>query len=443
MRALLQNLVAGFRLASFQRVTADRFHVSILQLALLSGIEFALGAGVDYLDLEGAGTFNASFVLHALASITLTLGVAALLAAWARTPALLLGYAVAATAMAPAVFAYAYASRATWTMLDLDQNPAWAWVWIIGWPLIIGVLLMRAANLWAPLKMSTRIAMTAFLMAVVAAGLWLLPREEAWYPASPETETLGIGRHEALLYQQAGLLEQTLNTLQPQRPNAPDLYFVGFAGYGWQDVFMKEVNTVRALFDSRFDTRGRSVVLINNAKTSASVPIASTTALHTTLRRVGKLIDPEEDVLFLFVTSHGSTDPAYLSVDHDGLDLTQLTPERLRSALAATPIKWKVIVVSACYSGGFIPALRDDNTLVITASSADRNSFGCDDRNSMTDFGRAYFEEALNKTASFTAAFELARKRIAEREQAEGLTPSQPQMAVGKNFAAHWRGRLD
>ena len=443
MRALLQNLVAGYRLASFQRVTADRFHVSILQLALLSGIEFALGAGVDYLDLEGAGTFNASFVLHALASITLTLGVAALLAAWARTPALLLGYAVAATAMAPAVFAYAYASRTTWTMLDLDQNPAWAWVWMIGWPLIIGVLLMRAANLWAPLRMSTRIAMTAFLMAVVAAGLWLLPREEAWYPASPETETLGIGRHEALLYQQASLLEQTLNTLQPQRPNAPDLYFVGFAGYGWQDVFMKEVNTVRALFDSRFDTRGRSVVLINNTKAIAGVPIASTTALQLVLDRVGALLDPEEDVLFLFVTSHGSTDPAYISVDNDGLDLTQLTPVRLKTALDATPIKWKVIVVSACYSGGFIPALRDEHTLVITASSADRNSFGCDDRNSMTDFGRAYFEEALNKTRSFTAAFEMAKKRIAEREKAEGLTPSQPQMAMGKQFAAHWQGRFD
>jgi hypothetical protein len=111
--------------------------------------------------------------------------------------------------------------------------------------------------------------------------------------------------------------------------------------------------------------------------------------------------------------------------------------------LAATPIKWKVIVVSACYSGSFIPALRDDNTLVITASSADRNSFGCDARNSMTDFGRAYFVEALKQTKSFTAAFELARTRIAAREKAEGLTPSQPQMALGKAFAAKWRGSYD
>ena len=441
MRALLLNLLAGFRLATFQRVSADHFHVSILQLVLLFAIEFGLGVGAAYLSLDGDGYFNTSYVLYALASVTLTLSMAALLAFWTRTPALLPAYAVAATAMSPMLIAYSYASRSAWQTLELSQGVAWAWM--AGWLLLMALLLMRAVAVWVPLKRAKRIAISGFLVAVLAAELWLLPREEAWYPATPETETLGIGRHEALLYQQAGLLERTLNTLQPQRPNVPDLYFVGFAGYGWQDVFMKEVNTVRALFDNRFDSRGRSVVLINNTKATAGVPIASTTALQITLNRVGKLLDPEEDVLFLFVTSHGSTDPAYISVNNTGLDLTQLTPERLKTALAATPIKWKVIVVSACYSGGFIPALRDDNTLVITASSADRNSFGCDDSNSMTDFGRAYFEEALNKTRSFTAAFEMAKKRIAEREKAEGLTHSQPQMAMGKNFAAHWRGQLD
>ena len=441
MRALLLNLLAGFRLATFQRVAVDQLHVSIPQLVLLSGVEFGLGVGAAYLSLDGDGNFNTVYVLYALASLTLTLGMAALLAFWTHTPALLPGYAVAATAMSPMLIAYSYASRSAWQTLEPNQEVAWAWM--LGWLLLIMLLLMRAVRVWAPLKRAKRVAISGFLVAVLAAELWLLPHVEAWYPASPETETLGIGRHEALLYQQAGLLDHTLNTLQPQRPNAPDLYFVGFAGSGWQDVFMKEVNTVRALFDNRFDTRGRSVVLINDTKQTSGVPIASTTALQVTLNRVGALLDPEEDVLFLFITSHGSSDPAYISVDNNGLDLTQLTPGRLKTALDATPIKWKVIVVSACYSGGFIPALRDDNSLVITASSADRNSFGCDDSNNMTDFGRAYFEEALNKTRSFTAAFEIAKKRIAEREKAEGLTPSQPQMAMGKQFAAHWRGRFD
>lgn len=444
MRDLLRNLLAGFRLATFFRVDADEFRVSIRQLVWLSLIEFGLGVGIGHAMLEGEGIFNPYAVMQALAAVTLTLALAALLAHWLRTPALLLGYAVATTAMAPMLLAYAYGGYAAWQTLDPGLGDT---VWTALWLFLIAVpLLTRAVGLWAPLGPGRRLGVAALLATALIAQLRLLPHQEAWYPASTDEadSVLGIGSHEALLYQQPRLLDARLKGLQAQRPAVTDLYFVGFAGYGWQDVFMKEMNTVRALFDRRFGTRGRSLALINNRQTLATTPIATTTALQTALAHVGGLLDPEEDVLFLFVTSHGSDAPAaYISVDHDGLDLTQLTPARLQAALAATPIKWKIIVVSACYSGGFIPALRDDNTLVITASRADRNSFGCDDSNSMTDFGRAFFDEALNQTQSFTAAFEAARKRIAAREQAEGRTPSLPQMAMGKHFAARWRGRFD
>jgi hypothetical protein len=422
-------------------VHSTDFRVSIRQLTWLLLIEFALGVGISYAMLEGAGSFNVYVVMQALASVTLTLAVAALLAAWLRAPALLLGYAVAATAMAPMLLAYTYGGYALWQRLALDLDDS---VWTLVWLLWISVLLVRAVKLWVPLQLFRQTAVAFFLMIVLAAQLWL-PQQDAWYPDDPDADdsVLDIGGHEALLYQQPRLLDGALHTLHPQRPGASDLYFVGFASYGWQDVFMKEMNTVRDLFDSRFDTRGRSLALINNARTQASAPIATTTALQTALTHVGGLLDPEEDVLFLFVSSHGSDKPAYVSVDHDGLELTQLTPDRLKAALAATPIKWKVIVVSACYSGSFIPALKDDNTLIITASRADRNSFGCEAKNSMTDFGRAYFVEALKQTTSFTAAFKLASQRIAAREQAEGLTPSQPQMSMGKAFAARWHGRYD
>lgn len=438
MRELLRNLLAGFRLATYFRVEASEFRISIRHLVWLSLVEFALTVGIGYLMLEGEGYFNSNAVVHGLASVTLTLAVAALLAHWLRTPALLLGYSVAATAMAPMLLTYTYGGYAIWQRLEFGLGDAvWTWVWLI-W---VSGLLARAVRLWVPLKLGRLMAVDAFLIAVLGIQLWL-PQQQAWYDldANAEESVLEIGGHEALLYQQPGLLKGKLSTLEAHRPNVADLYFVGFAGYGWQDVFMKEMHTVRALFDSRFDTRDRSLALINNKKTLATTPIATTTALQTTLAHVGGLIDPEEDVLFLFVSSHGSDTPPYISVDHDGLQLTQLTPARLKAALSATPIKWKVVVVSACYSGSFIPALKDDNTLVITASSADRNSFGCDDSNDMTDFGRAYFDEALKQTTSFTAAFELARARIAQREIAAGLTPSQPQIALGKNFAAKWQG---
>ena len=41
----------------------------------------------------------------------------------------------------------------------------------------------------------------------------------------------------------------------PERSDIVDLYFVGFAGYDAQDVFMKEVAAARDLIETRFDAR--------------------------------------------------------------------------------------------------------------------------------------------------------------------------------------------
>ena len=43
-----------------------------------------------------------------------------------------------------------------------------------------------------------------------------------------------------------------------------------------------------------------------------------------------------------------------------------IAPETLRHALDEAGIQRRVVVVSACYSGGFVPALQDEHTLVIT-----------------------------------------------------------------------------
>jgi hypothetical protein len=94
-------------------------------------------------------------------------------------------------------------------------------------------------------------------------------------------------------------------------------------------------------------------------------------------------------------------------------------------------IRYRVVVVSACYSGGFIEPLASPETMVITASSADRASFGCRDGGDWTDFGRAFFEDGVAQTASLEEAFQRASRLVAQREAAERLTPSQPQIFVG------------
>ena len=104
---------------------------------------------------------------------------------------------------------------------------------------------------------------------------------------------------------------------------------------------------------------------------------------------------------------------------------------RLRKLLDESGIKHRVVVVSSCYSGGFINALKNDDTLVISASAPDKNSFGCDNENDWTYFGNAYFNEALRNTFSFIKAFDIAKPVIAAREKKEDFEPSNPQMALG------------
>jgi hypothetical protein len=138
----------------------------------------------------------------------------------------------------------------------------------------------------------------------------------------------------------------------------------------------------------------------------------------------------DEDVLVLYLTSHGS-EKHDLAVDFPPLRLAPVDPPALKAALDESGIKWKVVVVSACYSGGFVDALKESQTMIITASAADRQSFGCGNESDFTYLAKALFDEGLRRTRSFEAAFEVARETIARRERGRGFPPSEPQIAAG------------
>lgn len=301
--------------------------------------------------------------------------------------------------------------------------------WLLG---AAGVVAWRLAA--AEPAVRARVALVAVLAS--GANLWLHNDPPMlWYAAVNEEARPRLNIDERVLYGQPRLLDQALAGLQPGRPGVAELYFLGVGGYGQQDVFLREVRTVESLFADRYGTTGRSALLVNNAATVHELPVANAESLGAALRAIGARMNHGEDLLFLFLTSHGSRDHRF-SLAFWPFRFNDITPEMLRRALDDAGIDQRVVVVSACYSGGFIPALADARTLVITAAAADRNSFGCADQNELTDFGRAYFAEALHETRSFTAAFELARTRIAERETAEGLTPSLPQMQGGEALNA-------
>jgi hypothetical protein len=221
---------------------------------------------------------------------------------------------------------------------------------------------------------------------------------------------------ETALYAQRQLLDKALGSLKQREPGRINLYLLAVAGDGSQEVFHREVDFVAREFAERYGTAGRSVVLVNSRNSVASAPMATVSSIRESLKAIAARMNRDEDILFLYVTSHGSREHE-ITLAQSGMDLQGLRPPVLAELLKESGIRWKVVVVSACYSGGFIEPLQDGRTLVIAAARKDRTSFGCADENDFTYFGRAYFKEALPKAASFEDAFRKAEALVDEWER--------------------------
>ena len=194
----------------------------------------------------------------------------------------------------------------------------------------------------------------------------------------------------------------------------------------WSDpVFGSEAAGAAKVVAARFGHGAPVIVLRNTAKSLAAGPAGMARALETA--RHG--LDPERDVLFVVLTSHGSRDGI---VEKGAGRMGLLSPDDVSSILAQSPIRRKVLVVSACFSGIYT-ALANADTLVITAADATHPSFGCVPEARWTYFGDAFFNQALRRTSSVPQAFEDARAIVAARESAQGYDPSNPQIAGGEN----------
>ena len=278
-----------------------------------------------------------------------------------------------------------------------------------------------------------RIRIPLIFLVLIVPPLFFYQRGDLWVSGAEGNESGELTVNDEVLSAQNRLLDGQLASLLPGRAGVTDLYFIGFAGDASQDVFWKELSVTRQLFDTRFKTSGRSVLLVNNPQSATTLPFATAGNLERALARVGEVMNREEDVLFLYLSSHGSKDQE-LEVSNSPLDLKPITPEMLRRQLQKSGIKYKVVVVSACFSGGFIPPLQDSGSLLITAADATRESFGCGFGENFTWFGEAFVGDALRRTFSFTEAFEKSRDTIRKWEEEKGETPSNPQIWAGKEI---------
>jgi len=275
----------------------------------------------------------------------------------------------------------------------------------------------------------------------VAAFAWLSNALDAipdvWAPletqaAEPEN---AIADGEAVLFAQSGRIDRSLAAIARDASPSPRAFFLGFAGVGDEKVFAQEIALAARVLADRYGIAGREVSLINDQRDLESAPLATVSGLGYALRGLASRMNVDRDVLFLSISSHGSEDRA-IAVANADLPLDDLTDEDLADALRESGIRWRVIIISACYAGGFIERLSDPQTIVITAAAADRTSFGCSSARDLTYFGEAFYRDALPDARSLRDAFETAKTALTARERREHITPSNPQAFFGSKMEA-------
>jgi hypothetical protein len=231
-----------------------------------------------------------------------------------------------------------------------------------------------------------------------------------------------------------------LAKLQPQRPGVVDA-FVVVAALNSDPVFGREAREAGRVLAKRFGAEGRTIILADDEGADQAHAVGTPAHLALALARAAALMDRGEDVLVLYTTSHGSPH-AGLNFEHVQYPPAVIAPTQLASMLSQNGIQNRLIMLQACFSGQFVPALAAPRTVVVTAASSMKPSFGCSPGNDWTFFGHALINLAMRKPDTLPRQFRRAVVAIIGWEEKLGIEPSNPQISIGKETGP-WLPALD
>jgi hypothetical protein len=245
----------------------------------------------------------------------------------------------------------------------------------------------------------------------------------------------GSGEAEAapLEQTQRALLQAQVGNLSPSAKGATAVYAIGIAGWA-DDVFLKELDGGLAAMSNVLPIRGRVLRLANNPGTSQNLPLVTGRNFAAAIRAVGKLMNKDDDILLLLMTSHG--EPTGFGLRLPNGAISELTPQDVAATLNNEGIKNRIVIVSACYAGTFVPPLANDDTIVLAAADAKSTSFGCAPERDWTYFGDAFFRQSVRPGRDFQHTFENARVLIQGWEMMDRAPPSNPQAHFGPALVA-------
>jgi hypothetical protein len=421
-----RNLKTGLALLGLRRRWPAQLIVSFDQVALLLLVNLLVWAALDKMHAPHAAPFELDGLLGWACYLLLGLACCALVGRVQGRTGHTRTLLVAVLSVSPFVLAL------FWLALDLPAVRAHPLLITIAALVYLAFLTVRVLGAAFGI-VGLRPALVALLLLLAAPwAIATLNLDTRLWVADDTSDAQGdedAAQTEVLFYDQPARIAAAAARVRATQPGATSLYFVGFAGDGDPPLFRREAQFAGEAFARRYGTDGRSLLLINDVEDRDSYPLASVSGLSQALKVLASRMDPDNDVLVLFLTSHGSQDG--LEVQNGSLPLAQLAPADLHEALDTAGIRWRIIVVSACYAGVFLDELKNDNTAIITAADADHTSFGCEEDRKLTWFGEAFLQDALPGSTTLGDAFKKASALIAQREDAEHQLHSNPQLFVG------------
>jgi hypothetical protein len=319
-------------------------------------------------------------------------------------------------------------ARKIFALVSACRRPTWRaigfactlWLALVAWPqwpmLPAPDFDPRHANLWTIAK-SMRAASAE-------------PQRDAAAEAAAEKAYVALA---ALEMAQPARLETALAKIAPRTAKKRNVFVVAIAGSDSETVFESETRQGLGVLTRRLGgAEGHALWLVNGEPTEGQPAIANLQNVSQAIRGVAARMDRDNDLLVLAMSSHGSREGFVLQ--KEGLFGRLLFPATLRVALDDAGVKNRLLIVSACYSGVFLPEFTDSRTAIVTAASASRTSFGCANDRAWTYFGDAFYNHGLKESDSIAGAFDVAQRLIASWESRDGLTPSEPQIFVGEEF---------
>ena len=137
----------------------------------------------------------------------------------------------------------------------------------------------------------------------------------------------------------------------------------------------------------------------------------------------------------MYITSHGTQEGIIIGD-------RMIDPKPLADLLdLACGDRPAVAVISACFAGQLIGAMKGPKRIILTAARGDRTSFGCGEQDEFTFFDTCLLSE-FDRSANFSELATRVDECVTKRETAMSVSPpSEPQYWLGPEVAytLNWR----